>query len=193
MQEEIWKDIAGYEGKYQVSNFGRVKRLSKVVRSRGGFRTLTTKLLSPQTNKKKNFYYFIRLYKNGISKPFFIHRLVANAFIPNPQKLPQVNHKDGDKRNNVVENLEWCTASENVRHAFNNGFATPTISHYRGVKAFRLIDNSFVGEFKSQHEAAKVLKLNVAHICSVLHKRCEHTGGYYFEYNGREKCQNRTY
>lgn len=191
--EEIWKDVVGYEGLYQVSNLGKVKSYSRVVRCKGGFRTQPSKFLSPQTNKKKNFYNFVRLYKNGISKPFFVHRLVANAFIPNPQNLPQVNHKDGDKRNNIVKNLEWCSASENMRHAFANGFATPTISHYKGVKAFRLTDNSFVGEFKSQHEAAKVLKLNVAHICSVLQGRYKQTGGYYFEYNNKEKLQNRNY
>ncbi len=193
MQEEIWKDIPGYEGLYQVSNIGCVKSYSKVVRSRGGFRTIPQKLLTPQTNKKKYFYYFVRLYKNGIVKPFFVHRLVALAFIPNPQNLPQVNHKDGNKYNNKVENLEWCTASENMRHAFVSGLKYPKITHYRGVKAFRLSDNSFVGEFNSQHEAAKKLGLNVAHICSVLHGRCKHTCGYYFKYSGKDKQQNRIY
>lgn len=191
--EEIWKDVVGYEGYYQVSNLGRVKSISHRVRCRGGFRTLPTKLMSPQTNNKKNFYYFVRLHKNGVAKPYFVHRLVAAAFIDNPNNLPQVNHKDGNKRNNNVNNLEWCSASENMHHAFNVGLITANITHYRGVKAYRVKDNSFVGEYKSQHEAAKILGLNVAHICSVLHNRCEHTKGYYFRYSGKEKQQDRTY
>lgn len=193
MQQEIWKDIEGYEGLYQVSNLGRVKSCQKVVRSKGGFRRLQSKILSPQTNKKRNFYFFVRLQKNGKAKPFFVHRLVACAFIQNPKNLPQVNHKDGNKRNNLVENLEWCTASGNIQHAYSNGLITTQITHYRGVLAYRLNDKTFVGEYKSLHEAAKMLGLNVGHICSVLHGRCEHTQGYYFKYSGKEKQQNRTY
>ena len=193
LMEEIWKDVVGYEGLYQVSNLGRVKSIAHKVRCRGGFRTLPTKLMSPQTDKKKNFYYFVRLHKNGVAKSYFVHRLVAVAFIDNPNNLPQINHKDGNKRNNNVNNIEWCTASENSHHAFTTGLSTPTISHYRGVQAFRFSDNSFVGEYKSQHEAAKILGLNVAHICSNLHGRCEHIKGYYFKYNGIEKKQKRIY
>ena len=191
--EEIWKDVVGYKGLYQVSNLGKVKSYSRVVRCKGGFRTQPSKVLSPQTDKRKNFYNFVRLYKNGISKPFFVHRLVANAFIPNPQNIPQVNHKDGNKLNNNVDNLEWCSTRENCLHAFRLGLNTPQITHYRGVKAFRCDNNSFVGEFDSIHSAAKKLGLNVAHVCSVLHGRYKHTGGYYFEYNNKEKLQNRNY
>lgn len=191
--EEIWRDVKGYEGLYQVSNLGKVKSYSRVVRCKGGFRTQPSKILSPQTDKKKKFYNFVRLYKNGISKLFFVHRLVAIAFIQNTKNLPQVNHKDGNKLNNNAENLEWCTASENLKHAFVIGLSTPVTSHYRGVKAFRLSDGFFVGEYKSQHEAANILGLNVSHVCSVLKGRSKQTGGYYFEYNGKDKCQNRIY
>lgn len=192
--KEIWKDVVGYEGLYQVSSMGKVKSCAHIVNCRGNsFRTQPAKLLSQQTNKKKNFYYFVRLYKNGRPKPFFVHRLVADAFIPNNNNLTQVNHKDGNKKNNNVSNLEWCTPSENSKHAFKIGLNIPTISHYRGVRVYRLKDKSFVGEYQSQHEAAKALKLNAGHICSVLRGRAKHTSGYYFEYSGKEKLQNRTY
>lgn len=106
--EEIWKDIKGYEGKYQVSNYGSVKTLNYR-------RTGTARLLIPKNDKG---YLAVGLYKNGKRKMFLIHRLVAEAFIPNPENLPQVNHIDEDKTNNYVENLEWCTQS------YNNNYGT---------------------------------------------------------------------
>lgn len=98
---EIWKDIAGYEGLYQVSNLGRVK-------SRNG-------ILHPNTNTYG--YKHITLSKNNIQKTAIIHKLVADAFIPNPSGKPQINHKDGNKENNTANNLEWVTQGENNRHA----------------------------------------------------------------------------
>lgn len=106
--EEVWKDIKGYEGKYQVSNLGRIKSLS--YRNTG-----ISKILVPKINKG---YYEIGLYLNGIRKMFFVHRLVALTFIPNPNNLPQINHIDEDKTNNCVDNLEWCT------QAYNNIYGT---------------------------------------------------------------------
>lgn len=189
--EEVWKDVVGYEGLYQVSNLGRVKSCAHLVPTTNGFTRMSPSKI--RINCFDGNYYHVILYKNRKRKICLIHRLVAEAFIPNPCSLPQVNHKDGNKLNNYVDNLEWCTAQENLLHAFKTGLATPTISHYRGVLAFRLSDGSFVGEYKSQHEAARELGLNVAHICSVLKGRVEHTCGYYFKYNGKEKCQDRIY
>ena len=98
--KEIWKDINGYEGLYQVSNLGNVKSLK------------TNKILSPVGKEYKH----VILYNKGDRKTLKIHRLVAEAFIPNPENKPQVNHKDEDKYNNIVENLEWCTHEENMNH-----------------------------------------------------------------------------
>lgn len=112
---EIWKDVVGYEGLYQVSNLGRVKSLPKQV----GFRPQQEKLTAIFIDKRG--YCKTNLYKNNTHKQVYVHILVGQAFIPNVADKPQINHIDGDKTNNTVENLEWCTAKENVRHAYTTG------------------------------------------------------------------------
>ena len=107
--EEIWKDIIGYEGLYQVSSLGRVRSLDRYD-ERNCFRK--GKVLSPGI--KPDGYLVVVLSCNGKHKTIKVHRLVAQAFIPNPDGLPQVNHKNEDKSNNRVENLEWCDAKYNI-------------------------------------------------------------------------------
>lgn len=100
--EELWKDIKGYEGLYKISNTGKVKSLYK------------NRILKPRI--KENDYLIVSLYKNKQDKKFYIHRLVAEAFIENKDKKQFVNHKDFNKSNNCVQNLEWVTRIENFRH-----------------------------------------------------------------------------
>ena len=103
---ETWKDIAGYEGLYQVSDFGEVRSLKY-----GKTRVL-------KTGKHRNGYLLVNLWKEGKRKHHYIHRLVAQAFIQNPNNLPCINHKDEDKTSNVVTNLEWCS------YSYNNCYGT---------------------------------------------------------------------
>lgn len=111
--KEIWRDIKDYEGLYQISNFGRVKSLP-----RNG--TISTeRILKPLLTGRG--YYKVTLSKHNKAKYPSIHRLVAEAFILNPDNLPQINHKDGNKTNNKVGNLEWCTSLENVKHSIYTG------------------------------------------------------------------------
>ena len=122
--EEIWMPIKGYEGLYDVSNLGRVKRLERTTENSGtysGYSTFKELILKPRENKKRHGYYEISLKKNKKEKRFKIHRLVALTFIPNPDNKPEVNHKDGDKSNNCVDNLEWVTSKENKKHAWETG------------------------------------------------------------------------
>ena len=107
--EEVWKDIEGYEGLYQISNLGNVKSMN--YRGQGYEKNLTP---------KKNNYgrLWVELRKDGEKKQFLIHRLVGFAFIPNPDNLPQINHMDENPQNNCVDNLEWCTGLYNVRYYF---------------------------------------------------------------------------
>ena len=109
---EIWKDIEGYEGLYQVSNIGNVKRVEhEDYRCRQGYRVFKERYLTP--NKDQNGYLNVGLWKNNTRKKHKIHRLVASAFILNPDSLPQINHKDENKQNNSADNLEWCTSKYN--------------------------------------------------------------------------------
>ena len=104
---EIWKNIKDYEGLYQISNLGRVKRIWKTKEN----------ICTPILQKE---YYYINLCKHQKSKRKLLHRLVAQAFIPNPDNLTEVNHKDEDKLNNRVENLEWCTSKYNSNYGTRN-------------------------------------------------------------------------
>jgi|SRR5690625_41910 len=115
MNNEIWKDVVGYEGFYQVSNLGNVRSTHRVVRGKGG----SPKLLNSVVLKQEEMhdgYLRVGLSKNGTCKRFPVHRLVAEAFISNPNKHPVVNHKDEIKSNNHASNLEWCTQSYNVMY-----------------------------------------------------------------------------
>lgn len=109
--KEIWKDIEGYEGLYQISNLGNVKTLNYN-------HTGKEKILKPK--KDKYGYLEVGLYKEGKRKIYKIHRLVAEAFIPNPNKLPEVNHKDENKTNNHITNLEFCDRKYNCNYGTRN-------------------------------------------------------------------------
>lgn len=102
---ELWKDVEGYEGKYQVSNWGRVRNAKRNI------------IIKPYLNHKGYEKVSLSRGTKGNTNKHRVHRLVAQAFIPNPNNLPQVNHKDGNKRNNSVSNLEWCTNAQNAHHA----------------------------------------------------------------------------
>lgn len=113
--EEIWRDIDEYEGYYQISNLGNVKSLPRViVRDNGRIHTVREKILKP--GKDRGGYQFVILSKDGKTKTYTIHRLVASAFLENPNNYEQVNHIDEDKTNNVVSNLEWCDAKYNMNY-----------------------------------------------------------------------------
>lgn len=122
MKQEIWKDIEGYEGLYQVSSLGRVKSLDRYVNC--PINGINAKRLAPGKILFlgcRNRYPFITLYKTNISKTFSVHWLVAKAFIPNPENRKEINHLNGSRLDNNVSNLEWCTHSENIRHADKTG------------------------------------------------------------------------
>ena len=119
MEIEIWKDVVGFEGKYEVSNLGRVKSLSRLRKSKGGCEApIKEKILTPKQNKYG--YLAVHLRDSDVNKYPFIHRLVAEAFIINYENKNTVNHIDADKTNNCVTNLEWNTNTEQMQHAVVN-------------------------------------------------------------------------
>lgn len=132
---EVWRDIQGYEGIYQVSNLGRVKSLGREV-----FNALTqTYVHIPsrimRAGKGKNSrYYLVRLSSKGKQRNFSVHRLVAEAFILNPENKPQIDHIDGNTINNTVENLRWCTAKENCNNPLRLNKFLGANNHYFGKR-----------------------------------------------------------
>lgn len=119
MSVEVWKDVKGYEGLYQVSSLGRIKSFEKCVNRGKCHRGWKEHLLAFGIDGSG--YFRTNLANLGKNRTVKVHRIVAETFLDNPDNLPQVNHKDGDKQNNHVDNLEWCDASHNIRHAFEHG------------------------------------------------------------------------
>lgn len=139
---EEWRNIPGYEGKYQVSNLGNVKSLPRTRKSKAGsISEVKGRILKQNTDK--DGYKNVALCMDGRLKYFRVHRLVAAAFIPNPDNLPMINHKDENPANNCVENLEWCTNSYNTSYS-NYKVSRPVICNgirYKSIRALgRAID-----------------------------------------------------
>ena len=111
---EEWKDVAGYEGFYEVSSFGRVKSKERTEMCMGGIRHRSERILKQNSTRKDNKHCLVVLCRDGTTKPFLVHRLVAAAFIPNPENKPYIDHIDTDPTNNHVWNLRWVTQKENA-------------------------------------------------------------------------------
>lgn len=169
--EEIWKDIEGYEGLYKVSNLGRVKSFRKSSK----YGAPDELILKP--NIITSGYEVVTLYKERSKSKFQVHRLVANAFIPNPLLLPCVNHKDENKVNNCSENLEWCT------YQYNNNYGTARVRRIETVSTpvlQKTLDGEIIAIYRSAKIAAELLgyqKRSVSGWC-----RSGIGGGYIWEY-----------
>lgn len=177
---EIWKDIPGYEGMYQVSNLGNIRGVDRYVKQmHGGLQFKKGQLLRQKKNNRG--YKIIILTKYHKQKTFTIHRLVAMAFIPNPQQLPEINHIDCDKTNNRVENLEWCDRNQNLNHGERKKLHDKAVS--KAVCQYDL-EGNFIHEWSSIAEAQNELKIgNISNACSGKYKKA---GGYIWKYKEAE-------
>lgn len=138
---EIWKDIKGYEGIYQVSNYSRIKSLARFRKTKANSIQYRQDLILKFGPQSKPGYYSIGLFRDSKEKKFSRHRLVAEAFIPNPENHPQINHKNGIKGDDRIENLEWVTAKQNTIHAHQMGLCTN--NHVRKINeetALRVVE-----------------------------------------------------
>ena len=156
--EEIWKDVSGYEGLYKVSDKGRVKSLKfgKV------------KILKPVRNKYG--YLCVCLFKNRNRKKFMVHRLVAQVFLPNPQNLPQVNHKDEDKTNNSVQNLEFCDRKYNCNFGTRNQKISEKMTN--GKLSKPVLQYTKYGEFVREYNSLSDIKRNLVYDKGYISKCC---------------------
>lgn len=177
---EEWADIKGFEGMYQVSTEGRVRsvdRVTEMVRY-GISYEMRHKGRVLKTSVNKCGYERVQLTKDSRPYNFTIHRLVATAFIPNKENLPEINHIDGNKRNNNVDNLEWCTKSHNIQHAFKNGLIDKNNMTFNR----KLVMRSDGVIFNSLTDAALASGAHVGNVSACCHGRLMHTGGYGFEF-----------
>jgi len=178
---EIWKDITNYEGYYQASNFGRIKSVKRYI-CRGfmnKLRTVPEKIR--QASVDNDGYLTIRLHINGIRKNYFVHRLIAETFLENIEKKPQVNHIDGDKKNCHLSNLEWVTQSENIKHSYNviGRIASGGAIAYKPIIQ-KDMNGNFLNSYKSITDAIKQTKVN--NITACLKGKYSHAGNYKWEY-----------
>ena len=181
---EIWKDVENYEGFYQVSDLGRVKSLERdVFFPNGAVHHVDEKILVPTLNR--GGYSFVRLHKNRKTKNEYVHRLVAMAFIENPENKPQVNHKDEVKTNNAVDNLEWCEASYNANYGtriermLQNRKSYKLGNHPRAKQVFCVELNK---KFDCIASAGKELGVNISCIGSACRGEQKTAGGFHWRY-----------
>lgn len=168
-KDEVWKDIPGYEGLYQASSYGRVRGLKRCV----GGRMQRAMILKQSTHR--DGYLKIGLYKDHRRKDFQTHRIIALTFIPNPKGFPQINHKDENKSNNHIDNLEWCTGSYNCKYGHRNDKAIAMCS----VRVAQLdLNGNRIAEYPSMKEAKRITGVSNSHICNVCHGHRRMAGGY---------------
>lgn len=182
---EIWKPIPNYEGLYEISNLGNLKSLKKNGKNKECIKI-------PIINPRSKYRQFV-LYKQCKRFTGYYHRIVANLFIPNPDNLPEVNHIDGDKSNNSVDNLEWCTKAYNRQHALRLGLWKHTDSHKKATSDFNKRTKSkpvlqydkngnFIQEFPSTDTAATAIGGGQGNIVMCCNGKYKTVKGFVFRY-----------
>lgn len=189
--DEIWKDIEGYEGLYQVSNLGRVKSMERKVVNNKGYRIIKEHVMPPAM---RYGYGIVKLCKNGTVIRQMVHRLVAQAFIPNPESKPSVNHIDGVPNNNILSNLEWATYTEQQNHrhhilhrkvgrAYLGKFGK---AHNKSKTVYQILNGEIKAEFGSTKEAQRETRIDSTSISRCCSGKRSTAGGYQWKYKEEE-------
>lgn len=184
MSNEIWKDIIGYEGYYQISSFGRVRSLKRIIIDKNNNKhTINEKILKP--HKSIQGYLTVSLLKIRNNKRIRIHRLVALHFIENINNYSQVNHKDFNRENNNVDNLEWMTPSQNVKYSWDNGrYGDSKLitkeANKKCSKKVLCVDLNTV--FESARKASREFNIAISSISQCCNKKRKSAGGYKWQY-----------
>ena len=184
---EVWKDIPNYEGYYQISNLGRIKSVARKVKYQNSYRNVKEKL--KKTFIGKQGYERVELSKNGKIKKYNVHRIVANVFISNPLNKETVNHINGIKTDNRVENLEWATRSENELHAYKIGLAKNSEKQRNVARLYCKenkiksiiqldLDGNFIKEWKSAKEVEEKINISRKNISQCITGKNKTAGGY---------------
>ena len=184
--KEIWKDIDGFEERYEVSNLGRIRNIRTDGR---GWKLRYKKIRKTDKCISPKGYIYLRLGNpfEGNDRTVKMHRTVAIAFIPNPKNLPEVNHKNGNKLDNRVENLEWISSVGNFNHAVLNGYRKREggLTKSREVHQYS-IDGEYIASFPSTIIAVKNIKKGIA-VSMVAAGRCKTAGGFRWSYKKYKK------
>ena len=189
MENEIWKDIPEYEGLYQVSNLGRVKSLKRLDKRN---RIVKEKILKHGIDT--NGYHLVKLYKYDKPRTLKVHRLICQVFIQNPNNYTEVNHKDEDKSNNCVDNLEWCTRKYNVNYGNRTNKAKnhPNCKHRLGVLGkdnpnSKIViqytkDGEFIKSWNCTHEVERKLGVRSSSVSACARGNIKSAGGFIWKY-----------
>lgn len=184
----IWKAIQGYDGYYEVSDSGLVRSVDRVIPDKKlGSKRLKGRIMKQSESVGKtrdSGYLVVNLRKNHAFEVKLVHRIVAETFIANPLGLPTVNHKDGNKRNNNVANLEWASYSENNIHALKNGLRNPRGAYIRQMN----LDGGYVSDFRSVCEASRATGIGRSMISHCVNGREKSAGG--FLWSKMDKCND---
>lgn len=191
--KEIWKDLPNFEELYEISNLGNVRRKERTLKAFNRYRICSKKLKGQDLKKRElRGYYSVGLWKDGKMHNKTIHRLVAKAFIPNPNNLPVVNHIDGNKKNNRVDNLEWCTYSHNAKEAYRLNLINMSQKHIETARQLGInsrkkivqkdLEGNVIKVFSSGLQASRITGISQGNISQCCSKKRKSIGGYLWEY-----------